>query len=162
MSILIGENEPTLSRAVETVPAGRVVERAAHAELPKGEETILLVEDEPMVRSVSRETLEMSGYQVIEAADGPDALRFIESYGGTIHLLLTDVVMPVMSGRELAERLVSSRPEMKVLYMSGYGGGVVVRHGVSEEGTQFLEKPFELSTLALRVREILDQTVPTS
>jgi two-component system, cell cycle sensor histidine kinase and response regulator CckA len=135
---------------------------AVQTELPKGSETILLVEDEPMVRKFARATLEMNGYKVIEAADGQEALTISAPYGETIHLLLTDVVMPKMSGRELAEQLASLRPETKVLYMSGYTDEAIVHHGVLDEGIQLLEKPFASGALALKVREVLNQTMLTS
>jgi PAS domain S-box-containing protein len=129
-------------------------------ELEKGTETILLVEDELMVRNIARETLEMNGYKVIEAADGHEALLLSDPYTANIDLLVTDVVMPGMSGRELAEQLTSSRPKTKVLFMSGYTDDAIVHHGVLEEGAMFLEKPFAPDALALKVREVLNQTVP--
>jgi PAS domain S-box-containing protein len=131
----------------------------AHTSLPKGSETILLVEDELMVRNIARETLEMNGYKVLEAANGSEALSISGPYGETIDLLLTDVVMPGMSGKELAGLLSSSRPETKVLYMSGYTEDAIVHHGVLEEGILFLEKPFVPDALALKVREVLNQKV---
>ena len=103
-----------------------------------------------------REVLRQSGYTVLEATDVDDALRICREYAGHIHLLLTDVVMPIMSGRELAERAASIRPELKVLYMSGYTDSVVLHHGVTSRDTQFLQKPFTPKTLALKVRAALD------
>jgi len=127
----------------------------AAADRPKGTETILLVEDAEMVRNLAREVLEESGYLVLEAATGKAASRICEEYKETIHLLLTDVVMPEMSGRELANQLLSARPEMCVLYMSGYTDDTIVHHGVLEKGINFIEKPFSPDALAQKVREAL-------
>ncbi len=128
----------------------------AEAELPRGVETVLLVEDEATVRRMTREVLEMSGYTVLEAANGSEAQMVCERHEGIIHLLLTDVVMPLMGGHEVAEKLAGSRPEMKVLYMSGYTDDAIVHHGVLDEGTAFLEKPFMPDSLARKVRNVLD------
>src|SRR6266571_4899733 len=122
-----------------------------------GSETILVVEDEEAVRSLSRRALEASGYTVLAAADGPDAVRLLERYRGPIHLVLTDVIMPGMNGRELAQRLVQRRPGLRVLYMSGYPGDAIVHRGALEPGTAFLQKPFMPEDLARKVREVLDQ-----
>jgi PAS domain S-box-containing protein len=119
-------------------------------------ETILLVEDAQRVRAVVREILEMSGYTVLEARHGADALEVSNRHAGTIHLLVTDVVMPQMSGRELSQRLSTLRPDLKVLYMSGYTDDAIVRHGVLASGIAFLSKPFTPDALALKVREVLD------
>ncbi|MDB5336655.1 MAG: hypothetical protein JWN70_2274 [Planctomycetaceae bacterium] len=125
-----------------------------------GTETILLTEDEPALRALARHVLQMHGYIVLEASHGVNALRIAETYQGTIHLLVTDVVMPGMSGRQLAERLTTVRPRLKVLYMSGYTDDAVVRHGVLEAETNFLQKPFTPNGLATKVREILDNPGP--
>jgi len=119
-------------------------------------ETILLVEDAQRVRAVVREILEMSGYTVLEARHGAEALEVSNQHAGAIHLLVTDVVMPQMSGRELAQRLSTLRPDLKVLYMSGYTDDAIVRHGVLAAGIAFLSKPFTPDALALKVREVLD------
>jgi PAS domain S-box-containing protein len=119
-------------------------------------ETILLVEDAQRVRAVVREILEMSGYAVLEARHGAEALEVSHQTAGPIHLLVTDVVMPQMSGRELAQRLATLRPDLKVLYMSGYTDDAIVRHGVLAAGIAFLSKPFTPDALALKVREVLD------
>jgi CheY-like chemotaxis protein len=119
-------------------------------------EIILLVEDAERVRAVVREILEMHGYEVIEARHGAEALMLEAGHEGPIHLLITDVVMPEMSGRELAQRLVPLRPEMNVLYISGYTDDAIVRHGVLEAGVALLPKPFTPDALAAKVREILD------
>jgi DNA-binding response OmpR family regulator len=136
-----------------------VEEEIARLELQQGTETILLVEDEFMVRNIAREALEMNGYKVIEAADGHEALSLSGPYPETIDLLLTDIVMPGMSGRELAKRLGLSRPKTKVLFMSGYTDDAIVHHGFLEAGATFLEKPFAPDALALKVKEALNQTV---
>ncbi|MBI2840029.1 MAG: GAF domain-containing protein [Acidobacteria bacterium] len=120
-----------------------------------GSETVLLVEDEASLRSLVREILELDGYFVIEAKDGLDALDVHARYEGRIDLLITDVVMPGMSGRELAERLALLRPRMKVLYTSGYTDDAVLHHGVLAEGTAFLQKPFNREDLARKIRELL-------
>ncbi len=121
----------------------------------RGTETILLVEDETGVRELAREYLRSAGYTVLEAEDGHTALELAAMHAGTIHLLMTDVVMPGISGRELAERAKHIRPDMKVLYMSGYTDQAVVHHGILETDAVLLQKPFTLSTLSAKLREIL-------
>jgi PAS domain S-box-containing protein len=123
--------------------------------MERGSETILLVEDEKGVRELAREYLEMSGYTVIEAEDGHTALELAAMHAGTIHLLMTDVVMPGISGRELAERAKLIRPKIKVLYMSGYTDQAVVHHGILEMDAVLLQKPFTMTTLSTKLREIL-------
>ena len=130
-----------------------------HDEAPAGTETVLLVEDEEIVRDMTHEILRMSGYHVLESSRGSEALSVCEQHKGPIHLMLTDVVMPQMSGRELAERLMPLRPEMRVLYMSGYTDDAIVHHGVLDEGMAFIEKPFTPNALARKVRESLDARV---
>jgi two-component system cell cycle sensor histidine kinase/response regulator CckA len=129
------------------------------AELPAsmlGTETLLLVEDETSLRKLSRHLLELCGYEVLEAENGSDALKVSQEHRGIIHLLLTDVVMPGMSGRVLADQLVKRRPETRVVYMSGYTGQTVGEHGVLAEGSFFLPKPFTRQALAQKIREALD------
>jgi PAS domain S-box-containing protein len=121
-----------------------------------GTETILLVEDQDEVRRVAREILVRRGYQVIAAQSAGEALLASERHPSIIHLLLTDVIMPQMSGRELAQRLLPLRPEMKVLYMSGYTDNAIVYHGILDSGLPYVQKPLVPETLARRVREVLD------
>ncbi len=141
---------------VEEATANGELHPALPPPTPGGTETILVVEDEMSVRKLAAEFLGSNGYRVLEAQDGAEALQVCEEHRAPIHLLLTDVVMPGMSGRELAVRLVGARPEMKVIYVSGYTDDAIVQHGVREEGTVFLQKPFSLDTLARTVREALD------
>lgn len=124
--------------------------------LLNGTETVLLVEDEEIVRDMTRKSLELTGYKVLEAASGGEAMMICESHADAIQLLLTDVVMPEMSGRELAECLKKVRPEMKTLYMSGYTDEAIVNHGILAPNTAFLEKPFTPDSLARKLREVLD------
>jgi CheY-like chemotaxis protein len=119
-------------------------------------ETILLVEDEKEVRALSAKILQRIGYKVLESTSPEDALQISERHTEPIHLLLTDVVLPRMSGRKIAELLAPLRPGMKVLYMSGYTDDTVVRSSLLEGGTVFLQKPFTPATLVRKVREVLD------
>src|SRR5262249_8331382 len=123
---------------------------------PDGAETILLVEDDDGVRIITRFTLQMHGYTVLEAGNGREAIRLCEGHGGPIHLLLADVVLPDMGGRQVAEKIATMRPRIKVLYLSGYTDDTVVRRGVLAAETAFLQKPFTPITLAQKVREVLD------
>ena len=129
---------------------------ASPEESARGTETILLAEDDELVRRLAREVLEMYGYRVLEAANGGAALLICERHAGPIDLLVTDAIMPEMSGRELSERLSSLRPRMKVLYMSGYADTAVVQQGVLDEWANFIQKPFTPDALTRKVREILD------
>ena len=117
----------------------------------------MVVEDEEAMRRVVTRSLEASGYKVLAAATGDEALRMSEQHPGEIHLLLTDVVMPRMSGRLLAQELAKARPTVVVLYMSGYADNSFVRNGEIEEGTHFIGKPFTVSDHAHKVREVLDR-----
>jgi two-component system cell cycle sensor histidine kinase/response regulator CckA len=139
-------------------PAGAVADAEQdRATLPRGTETILLVEDEPGVRALVSETLQVYGYTVLEARHGIEALLIGTQYGGTISLLMTDVVMPQMSGREVADRLLPLRPRMKVLYTSGYTEEAVVHYGVENAAQDFLPKPFSPEGLVRKVRNLLDR-----
>ncbi|MBI2156031.1 MAG: GAF domain-containing protein, partial [Candidatus Rokubacteria bacterium] len=129
---------------------------------PRGSETVLLVEDEDEVRELAREILEMAGYTVLEAPHGPDALRLCRHHQGPIHLLLSDVVMPQMSGRELARQLVALRPDTKVAYMSGYTDDALGHHGVLDPDVVLLPKPFTPDSLVAGVRRALDPPGPVS
>jgi len=122
----------------------------------RGTETILIVEDDKTVRDLVREVLRDYGYKVLVAVNGEDALSVAERHEAAIHLLLTDVVMPGMSGRILANRLSEARPEMKMLFMSGYTDDAIVHHGVLDADTPFIQKPFPPHALAQKVRDVLD------
>lgn len=125
-------------------------------DIPRGTETILLVEDEPVVREVVRRVLHEQGYTLLEAQDAQEALHLAARFSGTIHLLLTDVVMPGMSGKALAQQLTQTYPKLKILFMSGYTDNAIVHHGVLEPGTAFIHKPFSAAALARKVRRVLD------
>ena len=136
---------------------GVVEDAAVLVTLPPGTETVLLVEDEEMVRTLSQEILEDSGYRVVVATNGKEGLRVCQEFSGHIDLMITDMVMPEMSGRQLAEQVALLRPETKVLFMSGYTDDAIVRHGILEENMPYMQKPFLPGDLALKAREVLDQ-----
>ena len=127
---------------------------------PRGCETLLLAEDEAAVRQSAREFLSLSGYIVLEAKNGTEALALARAYNGVIDLMITDVVMPQMGGARLAGELASDRPDMKVLFVSGYAETTFQRHGAIDVTTRFLQKPFSLKTLARKIREVLDEAQP--
>jgi PAS domain S-box-containing protein len=124
---------------------------------PRGVETILLIEDEPMLRTSIKESLEVFGYRVLDASDGDQALKIVRRFSSAIHLILTDLIMPGKSGRETAEAIIGLHPESEILYMSGYTNDMVIRNGLVQGKTAFLQKPFTPTALAVKVREILDR-----
>jgi PAS domain S-box-containing protein len=144
---------PSVTEAAVEGPAERLAEK-----IRPGSETILLVEDEEAVRKLVRRTLEKQGYRLLVAASGADAVRVAQRHAGPIHLLITDVVMPQMSGRETAERLKAMRPDLHVLYVSGYTETTIVRGGKLDTCEIFLQKPFTPQALMRQVRDLLDRT----
>ena len=143
-----------LPATAERLSSGASVAGQQH--MPPGTETLLLVEDERAVRALARDILKSCGYTVLEAAGGHDAIRIASQYAGPIDLLVSDVVMPELGGRQVAEQLAVVKPEMKVLFLSGYTDDAVVRHGVLQAEFAFLQKPFTPVGLAQKVRETLD------
>jgi CheY-like chemotaxis protein len=141
-------------------PDGTVVAPAAPAPTTRGRaagtERILLAEDDPSVRALAARALEGAGYEVLAAAGPRQALELVRAARGPIALLVTDVVMPVMNGRQLADELAGTSPATRVLYLSGYTQNVIVHHGVLDGGLHFLAKPFTPSALLAKVREVLD------
>jgi len=127
-------------------------------EAPRGGETVFVVEDQPAVRDIVRQLLERQGYRVLDAPDGGTALDIAAKSSASFELLITDVVMPHMSGREVADRLSELRPGIKVLFISGYTGDAVVRQGALSQDMEYLEKPFGPDALARKVRNVLDST----
>jgi CheY-like chemotaxis protein len=123
----------------------------------RGTETILVVEDEPKVREIVARVLRSVGYRVLEAASGAEAVEWERLTTEPIHLLLTDVVMPGLDGKEAASRILARRPGTRILYVSGYTRDAISRHGVLDEGVDFIAKPFTPETLQARVREMLDR-----
>jgi CheY-like chemotaxis protein len=128
--------------------------------LPRGRETVLLVEDEDAVRALSRHILQGCGYHVLEARDGIEAVRTAEEHPGPIDVLVTDVVMPRMGGRDVAAHATAARPALKVLFLSGYTDDAIMRHGVREADVAFLHKPYSPGALAAKVRAVLDHAAP--
>jgi CheY-like chemotaxis protein len=148
-----------LPRVAERVEPAQVVVPEEPAFTAPGTETILLAEDEANLRYLARQFLEKQGYRVIEAADGAIAMQIAVAHEGIIHLLLTDVIMPGMNGRELAQRISEIRPNTKVLYMSGYTENVIGHNGTLDADVRLLQKPFTLRDLKSKVREVLDSTL---
>jgi two-component system cell cycle sensor histidine kinase/response regulator CckA len=144
---------PRVAEAVDSLP-----QQGWTRALPRGNETILLVEDEPEICELVAEMFRIQGYQVLEANDGFEALRLAKELDGTLNLLVTDVIMPGMNGKELASKLKESRPNLKVLFMSGYSGEMIARHGVLEPGVALIEKPVSSISLAQKVRQVLETT----
>jgi CheY-like chemotaxis protein len=122
-----------------------------------GDETILLVEDDQAVRELAHELLNHQGYTVLPAENGIEALAVINTHDGPVHLLLTDVVMPGMNGKELYRQAATRHPSLKVLYMSGYTDNVIAQRGVLEDGIAFIQKPFTVEAITAKVRAVLDQ-----
>jgi PAS domain S-box-containing protein len=147
-----------LPRVAERAEPAQVVASKDSAFAEPGTETILIAEDEANLRYLARQFLEKQGYKVIEAADGAAAMQIAVAHEGVIHLLLTDVIMPGMNGRELAQRISEIRPNTKVLYMSGYTENVIGHNGTLDAGVRLLQKPFTLRDLKSKVREVLDST----
>ena len=141
-----------------TAEAGRTTKMDAAQPAARGRETILLVEDEPMILDIAVKILERQGYTVMAASTPGEAIRLAREHAGEIHLLMTDVVMPEMNGKDLAKNLLSLYPNLKRLFMSGYTADVIAHHGVLDEGVQFIQKPFSVQKLAGQVREVLDET----
>ena len=129
---------------------------------PRGVETILLVEDEDVVRGLAKQILEQSGYKVMAAARGEEAIRLCLQSADPIHLVLTDVVMPETSGKEVADRLRELLPGLRVLFMSGYTDEAIVHHGVLDSNIEFIQKPFTPTALIRKVREVLDSELMVS
>jgi CheY-like chemotaxis protein len=123
----------------------------------RGSETVLVIEDDDMVRDLAVSVLRDQGYNVLSAASGVQCLEMLQAYRGPFDLLLTDVIMPDLNGKELYEKVLRSHPKVRVLYMSGYTGNVISHHGVLEGGVAFLQKPFSAQGLCLKVREVLDR-----
>jgi PAS domain S-box-containing protein len=143
-----------LPRILETIDFQN--QSARTGELPQGTETILVVEDEPAVRELTEQVLNRQGYRVLTAARGPEALSLAQEYPQQIQLLLTDIVMPGMSGKALAEKLAQRHPGLKVIFMSGYSDSMIAKHGILEQGCIFIQKPFSLRMLVHKVREVLE------
>ena len=136
---------------------GRVPEPETAKPAATGHETILLVEDELMILEMTTVMLQRQGYTVLPAVSPGEAIRLAREHAGAIHLLMTDVVMPEMNGRDLARNLLSLYPDLKRLFMSGYTADVIADHGVLDEGVQFIQKPFTMQDLAAKIRKVLDQ-----
>jgi len=132
--------------------------RRTHAEPPsEGHETVLLVEDEPMLLEIGKSMLKRLGYTVLSAGSPEEAIATVEKHKGEIHLIMTDVILPGMNGRDLAEQLLARWPNLKCLFMSGYTADVIGRHGILDPGVHFLQKPFSVQTLGAKLREVLKQ-----
>ena len=142
---------PTVEQQADEIPVLKPVAKSVG-----GRETVLLVEDEAAQRQPAREFLASKGYTVIEATDGDDALRIAQNHTGRIGLMITDVIMPHMAGAQLAETLAAARPQMKVLFVSGYAENTILGDSPTDVMTRFLRKPFSLEELARKIRTVLD------
>ncbi|MEO8259270.1 MAG: response regulator [Acidobacteriota bacterium] len=149
------------SASIEAV-ASVVPPAAVHAAAGTGTETILVVEDQRELRDVVGQMLRRHGYTVIEAGDGQAALALLQTHAAPVQLLLTDVIMPQMSGRQLADIITRDHRSIRILYMSGYTDDAIVRHGILNPGIAFIHKPFMPDQLLARVREVLDRPAPDS
>ena len=130
--------------------------------IERGHETILLVEDEPAILEMTTMMLERLGYQVVAAGAPKEAIHLVQEHAGEIHLVVTDVVMPEINGRDLCENILSIHPNLKCLFMSGYSTSIIAHHGVLDEGVNFIHKPFSMEQLAAKVREALDKNIALS
>ena len=139
--------------------ARQEVGKTAREDLPRGGETILVVEDEEKVRRLTTRILQGQGYKVLEAACGTDALNVCSEQNKAIQMVLTDVVMPGMNGRQLADQLKLLYPYMKIVYMSGYTDNAIVHHCILENGVNFIQKPFTIDALTRKLRDVLDRRV---
>jgi two-component system, cell cycle sensor histidine kinase and response regulator CckA len=142
---------------VADMGASPLVPQREGAKTVSGTETILIAEDEETILEIASEMLTIAGYSVIPAMNGGEALLACRNFKGEIHLLITDVIMPHMSGKQLVQSLLELRPGLKILYTSGYTDDSIVHHGFLEEGTPFLQKPFNMEALTRKVREVLDK-----
>jgi two-component system cell cycle sensor histidine kinase/response regulator CckA len=140
-------DEPLADEAAATAQRGAA---------PRGSETVLLADDEAPILKVARRILEGAGYTVLTASDGAEAVKVADAHKGTIDLLVTDMVMPHLGGRQVADKLRAERPGLRVLYLSGYTDTAAARQGLMEPGADFLQKPFATDSLVRRVREVLD------
>ncbi|HNT37082.1 MAG TPA: response regulator, partial [bacterium] len=136
----------------EAVPMKR---EDVEGEILGGTETILLVEDEPAILNLAQMMIERWGYRVLAASTPTEAMQLAQEHAGGIHLLITDVIMPEMNGRDLARSLHSSQPEIRTLFMSGYNADIIAHHGVLDRGVYFIQKPFMMDELAAKIREAL-------
>lgn len=144
-----------LPRTGDALSAGTPVEARPHA--ARGSETVLVVDDQALLRKVVASMLEQEGYKVLSAASPAEALALVQVYSGPLDLLVTDVILPGMNGRVFAEQLKRSRPDTKVLFVSGYTENIMSHHGQLDEGFSFLQKPFTYESLGRKVRDILDR-----
>jgi two-component system cell cycle sensor histidine kinase/response regulator CckA len=142
--------------AIEEIPQKLEIAKPISSSMLKGEETILLVEDERIVRELAAKMLKRLNYNILPASNGTEALEIAKNYSGIIDLLITDVVMPGMNGRQLAERLLKIRPDIKVLFTSGYTENAIAHHGIIEKDLSFIGKPYSTRELAQKIRQLLD------
>jgi two-component system, cell cycle sensor histidine kinase and response regulator CckA len=143
---------PRYQAKLESLP-----KQTGNVQIGQGYETILLVEDEPSILKMTTKMLERFGYRVVAAGTPGEAIRFAQEYTGEIHLLMTDVVMPEMNGRDLAKNILTIHPNLRRLFMSGYTANVIAHHGVLDKGVNFIQKPFSRDQLGSKVREVLEK-----